>query len=63
MIYGLAGTGKSFLLQVIAKENTADNTHVCAPTGKAAQRLRAKGGVAAGTIHSLFYRLIQKGHR
>ena len=55
---GLAGTGKTTLLASVARE--FPNAELVAFTGKAASVLRAKCGLAARTLHSLFYRLADK---
>lgn len=52
---GYAGTGKTTLAKVIARE--FGNVIFCAYTGKAAQVLRDKGCDPAGTIHGYLYRL------
>jgi exodeoxyribonuclease V alpha subunit len=51
IITGGAGTGKTTLIKEIA-ENTTCAT-LCAPTGKAASRLREATGIESRTIHSL----------
>jgi len=51
---GLAGTGKSTLVDTIFR-NTLTRISVCAYTGKAAHVLRTKGLKEAQTIHSLIY--------
>ena len=56
---GLAGTGKTTLLASVAA--VVPEALVCAPTGKAAHVLRQKTHrTDACTIHSLFYKLIDK---
>ena len=59
VLHGLAGTGKTHLLCRIVNEQT--NADLCAPTGKAASVLAIKASFEARTIHSLFYRLVEKG--
>src|ERR1700693_5162200 len=59
VLHGLAGTGKTTVLTAIAKEYP--DAKLCAFTGKAASVLRAKSGLGACTVHSLFYRLVDKG--
>lgn len=54
---GLAGTGKTVILAQVAQRNA--NCQMCALSGKAASILRAKTGLPANTIHSLFYKLIR----
>lgn len=56
VLHGLAGTGKTFLLSEIARER--DGAILCTLTGKAASVLHRKTGLAAATIHSVFYRLV-----
>jgi exodeoxyribonuclease-5 len=57
--HGVAGTGKTTVLTQIASE--FPEAKLCAFTGKAASVLRAKSGLKAQTVHSLFYRLVDKG--
>jgi exodeoxyribonuclease-5 len=59
VLHGLAGTGKTTVLTAIANEFT--DAKLCAFTGKAASVLRAKSGLNACTVHSLFYKLLDKG--
>lgn len=59
VLHGLAGTGKTTVLTAIANEYP--DAKLCAYTGKAASVLRAKSGLKACTVHSLFYRLVDKG--
>lgn len=54
VINGPAGSGKSSLLKVIAKDNP--DIVVLAPTGKAATRVRALSGCKVSTIHKFLYR-------
>lgn len=56
ILSGYAGTGKSCVVQHLAKY--LDNFAVCAYTGKAADVLRKKG-INAQTIHSLIYKAHQ----
>ena len=58
-LFGYAGTGKTTLLQYIAKQ-IPGTVLFAAPTGKAASVLRAKGCRGASTIHYLAYAL--EGH-
>jgi len=62
-LQGAAGTGKTALASFIVRELGLDMADVAAacPTGKAAHVLRGKGFPQAQTIHSLIYRVIQKG--
>jgi exodeoxyribonuclease-5 len=55
LLTGTAGSGKTTLVQVIARELSARGVDVrlAAPTHKAAGVLRAKLGLPCGTIHSL----------
>lgn len=55
---GLAGTGKTVVLAKVARAN--DNCSLATLSGKAAYILRRKTGLMAGTIHSIFYKLIRK---
>ena len=57
--HGVAGTGKTTVLTQIASE--FPDAKLCAFTGKAASVLRAKSGLKAQTVHSLFYKLVDKG--
>ena len=57
--HGVAGTGKTTVLTAIAKQ--FPQAKLCAFSGKAASVLRAKSGLNACTVHSLFYKLIDKG--
>jgi exodeoxyribonuclease-5 len=59
VLHGLAGTGKTTVLTALANEFT--DVKLCAFTGKAASVLRAKSGLEACTVHSLFYKLVDKG--
>src|ERR1700693_3024326 len=59
VLHGVAGTGKSTTLTMIANE--FPDAKLCAYTGKAASVLRTKSGLLASTVHSLFYRLVEKG--
>jgi len=52
LITGGAGTGKTTIIENIYKM-TKCPFHLCAPTGKAAARLREATGQSAKTIHSL----------
>lgn len=62
---GYAGTGKTTLLGVLANTLSTTSVGYCAFTGRAssilAKKLRSAGATpaAAGTIHSLFYRIIE----
>lgn len=51
---GLAGVGKTTILNTIAKAKP--NFAFCAYTGKAANRMRVKGIKSASTIHNYIYR-------
>jgi exodeoxyribonuclease-5 len=55
LLTGSAGTGKTTLVQIIAREASARglNVRLAAPTHKAAGVLRAKLGLPCGTIHRL----------
>lgn len=55
---GYAGTGKTTLAKLIAAE--VESTLFLAYTGKAANVLRTKGCMPAGTIHSALYQLLGK---
>jgi exodeoxyribonuclease-5 len=57
-IDGLAGTGKTTVLGVLAREYP--RIPVVAPTGKAADVLRRKIGRDTSTVHKLMYRLVNK---
>jgi exodeoxyribonuclease V len=57
--HGVAGTGKTLTLTTIAHE--FPEAILCAYTGKAAAVLREKSGLPAKTVHSLFYKLVDKG--
>jgi exodeoxyribonuclease-5 len=57
--HGVAGTGKTTVATALAREFPA--AKLCAYTGKAASVLRTKSGLKACTVHSLFYKLIDKG--
>ena len=54
-----SGSGKTTVLTAIAKE--FPQAKLCAFSGKAASVLRAKSGLNACTVHSLFYKLVDKG--
>ena len=56
VLSGPAGTGKSFLIPKVRTMATSRgfDVVVCAPTGQAAKRLRAKG-ISAITLHSALY--------
>ena len=56
--HGVAGTGKTSVLCETAERNP--DAILCAYTGKAASNLRRKSGLDAKTIHSLFYKLVEK---
>ncbi len=57
ILQGCAGSGKTFLMQGVAKYLFAKERQVSliAPTGKAAKVLTTKSGYAASTIHSEIY--------
>src|SRR6476619_373821 len=57
--HGVAGTGKTTVATALANE--FPDAKLCAYTGKAASVLRTKSGLKACTVHSLFYKLIDKG--
>lgn len=57
-IHGLAGTGKTVVLSYLS--DMYPNSFVTAPTGKAASVLTDKMNRKAGTIHSLFYQLVDE---
>lgn len=63
VLHGLAGTGKTSIISIIANEQAKSNkkTELCAFTGKATSVLAVKANFDARTIHSLFYRLVEKG--
>jgi exodeoxyribonuclease-5 len=62
VLHGLAGTGKTTLLSQIANEQSLKRTtELVSFTGKAASVLAMKAAYHAKTIHSLFYKLIEKG--
>src|SRR5215472_17015319 len=52
-LHGLAGTGKTTLVAVLARK--LDNASLLAPTGKAAAVLGRKTGLRAGTLHGMLY--------
>ncbi len=54
VIRGPAGTGKTTLLRIINEE--IGQSHVVAPTGKAALRVRQAAGCGASTIHRLLFK-------
>lgn len=56
VLHGLAGTGKTTVLAYVARR--MPGAKLVALTGKAASVLRAKTGLQASTVHSLFYELI-----
>lgn len=62
ILHGLAGTGKTSIISIIANEQARlnPNTELCAFTGKAASVLAVKASFDARTIHSLFYRLVEQ---
>lgn len=53
---GLAGTGKSFELSVVAKNFR--NSQICSPFAKAASNLSRKTGMPATTVHSAIYNFL-----
>lgn len=57
LLKGYAGTGKTFLIKVIADylESIERDFYLAAPTGRAARILSTKTGYDAATIHSLIY--------
>src|ERR1700733_7573274 len=57
--HGVAGTGKTTVLTQIASE--FPDAKLCAFPGKAGSVLRGKSGLKAQTVHSLFYKLVDKG--
>ena len=59
VLHGLAGSGKTTVLTAIANEYP--DAKLCAFTGKAASVLRGKSASDACTVHSLFYKLVDKG--
>ena len=56
VLSGTAGSGKSYLIPLFEELALASRrrVEVCAPTGQAAKRLRAKG-LAASTMHHVLY--------
>lgn len=52
VLKGVAGSGKTFLLKQLIKENPHFDWHLTAPTNKAAKEIEKATGMAAGTIHS-----------
>ena len=57
VVVGYAGTGKTTMLQFVAREH---GIPACiAPTGKAALRIRETTGLDASTIHRFIYRPIE----
>ena len=58
VLSGYAGTGKTFLIDYLAREvlhlSAGVEAVFVSPTGKAAANL-VRGGTVAGTIHSLIY--------
>ena len=54
-ITGPAGTGKTTILRQVHKElsNAGYKVTLCAPTGKAARRIKEATGIEASTIHKL----------
>jgi len=61
LITGGAGTGKTTIIKQICQNINMD-VRLCAPTGKAAARLREASGINASTIHSLLM-LFQQGDK
>ncbi|MEW5693591.1 MAG: AAA family ATPase [Candidatus Hydrogenedentota bacterium] len=63
IITGAAGTGKSTICKGLLKliENYGLTYRVCAPTGKAAYKLKTITGIEAYTIHRLFRYVPSKG--
>lgn len=55
VFHGLAGVGKTVALVELARANPG--ALLATITGRAANNLRVKSGLAAGTIHSALYRL------
>lgn len=54
-VQGLAGTGKTSLLQFLTQDHNI-RIHYCAPTGKAARVVSHRIGKPATTIHAFMYR-------
>ena len=56
VLSGAAGSGKSYLIPLFEELTLASGRQaaVCAPTGQAAKRLRAKG-IVASTVHHILY--------
>lgn len=54
-VTGAAGTGKTTIMRMVAKHLTdaGYNVAACAPTGKAARRVKEATGIEAKTIHAL----------
>lgn len=57
VLKGYAGTGKTYLMQALAKKLTEDKEEFCllASTGRAATVLKGKTGFSARTVHSELY--------
>ncbi len=57
LLIGGPGRGKTTLIKTIAEAAQKHNYHLlmCAPTGRAAQRLQESTGVESYTIHRLMY--------
>ncbi len=58
ILKGYAGTGKTFLMQYLAKwlKNTDQDFKLLASTGRAAAVLRGKTGFEAKTVHGVVYK-------
>lgn len=52
-VTGAAGTGKTSILKYVREALDADNTALCAPTGRAAKRIQEATGFKASTIHRM----------
>jgi exodeoxyribonuclease-5 len=57
VVAGPAGTGKTTLLKMVCDE--IGPSHIVAPTGKAALRVRQATGYGATTIHKLLFKVVK----
>lgn len=60
VLTGMPGTGKTTLMRQMLPHFPVHRIRLCAPTGKAARRLREQAGMIATTIHSMLEPIVRR---